>query len=539
MAQIFGEFLGYREIGIGDNFYELGGDSIIAAKMINTVNQRMGLNVAVEELLKHPTIEELAKILNKRQIPKTGDTGKYPLEPGSPREEGATAGFLSINPMEKKEYYPTSEFQEALHIYSQIRGSKGVGVAYNLPLALLVEGKVDKQRLEQVFQGLTERHETLRTWFEEVKKQSVQRIHHHPAFKLDYIQVENEINQDIDALIKDFVKPFDLEKAPLLRVRLVKLEREAEKYLLLIDIHHIISDGQSGMILMKDFMDLYRNQPLEPLPVQFKDFIQPRLDAGGAVIAKKQEAYWLDVFKEGVPELDMPLDRPRPWMQSFKGDNVYVGNSEGLKERLNELASTTQTTLFMVLLAAFNVLLFKYTGNQTIVTGVPSAGRRFPGMKPLIGSFVNTLPLKNHPGKSKTFTQLLAEVKLNSIKAFENQDYPFGRLVRKLGVQKQLGRNPVYDVMFVFQNQENLETGLDIEGLKFKPYRVLRNNTDVDLVLDVNEKHRQLFFRWRYCTRIYNRESIETMAANYIKILETIIRDKDILIQNIDVQSPN
>jgi NAD(P)-dependent dehydrogenase (short-subunit alcohol dehydrogenase family)/acyl carrier protein len=532
MAQVFGEFLGYREINVYDNFYELGGDSIIAAKMIQAVNHRHQLSLAVEDLLRCPTVAELGDILKGKN---SGAAREKTLQQTLPAEAlTAGRGYLTIQPVEKKEYYPAAEFQKTAHILSQLKGSKVVGLTYNLPVVMVVEGDIDKKRFSHIFQVLAQRHEALRTSFTEVDKQTVQRIHDKVFIPVDFIEVEND--RGIDALVTDFIKPFDLGQAPLFRVQLAKLpaKNSPRRHLLLMDIHHGVSDGQSGMNLLKDFTDLYGNKELPELPVQFKDFINCRHQACNRPVLEKQEAYWLEVFKGGVPALNMPLDRPRPWMQSFKGDNVYTEAGEELSLRLNQVASRAGLTSFIVLLAAFQVLLSRYTGNEDMVIGVPVANRRHPQLQPLVGSFVNMLPLRNAPGKSKTFKELLNQVKANVIEAFENQDYFFGELIRRLGIQKELGRNPFYDVMLAMQIHE--KPVMETKGLTFTPYPVLKNSADIDLTLDVKEKDKQLVFRWEYCSRLYNRETIEGLAANYTAVLEHITRDLNIFITDIAVE---
>jgi len=535
MAGIFAEFLGYREISVYDNFYELGGDSIMAAKMIQAANQRMAVNLALEDLLRFPTIAELVSNLNRENDGQSKENRQDPnLSTLSSGESPKGQAYLTLEPVEKKEYYPASEFQKAVYILGQLRRGKSMGLTYHLPMALVIEGNVDKNRLWQIFQQLAQRHETFRTWFEYVDKQPVQRIHDEMAIPLDYIEVGS--HQGIDSLVSEFINPIDPGKAPLFRIRLVKLEAPSStgRYLLLMNTHHSISDGQSGVNLMKDFAALYRGEELFPLKVQFKDIMEYRGHAGAGSVLEEQKAYWLGIFKDGVPDLKIPLDSPRSWIKSYKADNVFTQVGEGPYRRLNRWASRAGATLFMAMVAAFHVLMSIWTKDEDLVIGVPAAGRRHPQLEPLVGCFVNILPLRNDSSKNKTFKELVGQVKTNTIQAFANQDYFFGDLVRALGIQKQLGRNPIYDVMVAMQVHE--QPAMELDGLKFTPYDIAKNSTDVDLTLDVSEKERGLFLRWEYCCKVLKKETIESWAADYTKILETVSRDDDIFIKDIAPQ---
>ncbi|MCU0285841.1 MAG: SDR family NAD(P)-dependent oxidoreductase, partial [Acidobacteria bacterium] len=518
IARFFGEYLGYNEININDNFYELGGDSIIASKIVWAANACPGVNLVLEDILRYPTIKDLAHQLEMKNTGtcRSNSPVATPLPGTGPA--GSNGDFLTIPPVEKKDYYPISDFQEAIFTLSQLKGSKSIGTAYNLPSALLIEGEIDREQIPGIFQQLVDRHETLRTSFCYVGKKPVQRIQDKVAISMDYIEAEP--GKDIASLIKEFIKPFDLGRAPLLNVRLASLEAGTSRYLLLIDIHHITADGQSGVNLIKDFCDLYAQKKPGPLTIQFKDYLEWFSSSLNKPMLAKQEKYWLDVFSNGVPELHMPLDYPRPWLQSFKGASVCFESSEKLAKDLNEMAAQNTATLFMVLLAALNKLLFAYTGDEDIVVGAAAAGRRHHQLEPLVGSFINILALKNSPGIQKSFKELLEHVKTNLLQAFENQDYPFGQLARKLDTWKQLGRNPICDVLLVLQNQDRV--AMEVNGVTFVPQPVEIDALDIDLNFNIKEKNNRLFIRLEYCPRLYKQETASALLADYTDILETI-----------------
>ena len=287
----------------------------------------------------------------------------------------------------------------------------------------------------------------------------VQRVHKELDFKLSYTETKEE---DIPSIIEEFIRPFDLSKAPLLRIGLAKVSEH--KHIFLFDMHHIISDGISMNILIKEFISLYGGEKLPELKIQYKDFSAWQNELFKTEGIKKQEEYWLNTFSGEIPVLNMPTDYPRPAVQSFEGDSIDFNVDSELTKELNKLAAETGSTLYMVLLAAYNVLLSKYTGQEDIVVGSPIAGRQHADLDNIIGMFVNTLAMRNFPESSKTFKEFLAEVKDNALRAYENQDYQFEELVEKLNIPRDMSRNPLFDTMFVMQNTDN--TILAAGGIK-------------------------------------------------------------------------
>ena len=276
---------------------------------------------------------------------------------------------------------------------------------------MLVYGKVERQNFERALKNLLNRHEVLRTSFGFVDGELVQFIHDDVRFEIGYHKEDKNdaAGFDIDGMISNFIRPFDLSKAPLLRAEMVKLE--PEKHLLMLDMHHIISDGMSMVVLVREFMRLYQGQELPPLRIQYKDFAcwQNKLFASNEF--KNQETYWLEVFKKDIPVLNMPTDYKRPSIQSFEGARVSVNLDETLMKALKNLALRTQTTMYMVLLSAYYVLLHKYTGREDIIVGSPMAGRPDAELENLIGMFVNTLAMRNFPESGGKYNDFLNEDK--------------------------------------------------------------------------------------------------------------------------------
>ncbi|HEX3045793.1 MAG TPA: D-alanine--poly(phosphoribitol) ligase subunit DltA, partial [Bacillota bacterium] len=552
LANLWQEILGLKQVSITDNFFELGGHSLKATALISKIHKEFNTEVPLKAIFQMPTIRELARfIINARR-----------------------SIYSEITQVLEQDYYPVSSAQMRLFILQQLAG---IGTGYNVSGATYIDGELDRKRLITVFEVLIDRHETLRTSFEIIRGEIVQRVHQKVLFTIREWDLENETTshqERIDQILDEFIRPFDLAQAPLLRVGLIKLN--SRRHLLIYDLHHIIADGTSMDILVSEFIRLYVGEELPPLRIQYKDYsawqrslihaeawqrslfhaeawqktlISKESHAGlwqnqmmggesgeerfaGAVF-QKQEAYWLDQFQSHgeIPVLHLPADFPRPTTQSFEGDLINFGISSELTEQLNRLALKTGTTLYMTLLAAFNILLAKYSGQEDLVIGSPIAGRPHADLEGIIGMFVNTLALRNYPQGLKTFREFLTEVKENALKAYENQDYPFDELVDKLALKRDLSRNPLFDVMFVLQNTGT--RGSQRSGLEFTPYDFAEGVAHFDLTFEAVEQDGKLFFSFEYCVKLFRRETIERMAEHFRNILFEVTANPEIKIAHI------
>ncbi|MEJ8545005.1 non-ribosomal peptide synthase/polyketide synthase [Brevibacillus borstelensis] len=495
LADIWQEVLGIERVGATDSFFELGGHSLKAMTVIHLVHKAFHVELPLRVLFECPTIREMAAYI----------------------DAGEKAEYESIRPAAPQEFYPVSSAQKRMYILHQFEGS---GISYNVPGVMLLEGKLDDRRFAHALRSLVDRHESLRTSFHSINGEPVQKVHEHVELEIVY----DETTEDqIENTIKSFIGPFDLETAPLFRAGLVKLG--PEKHLLLLDMHHIIMDGVSLEILIEEFAALYEEKELSPLRIQYKDYAAWQAGVYQTEAFRKQEAYWLDAFAGEIPLLNVPTDFPRPTVQSFAGDNIQLGSGKQLTEDLRRLAAETGTTLYMVLLAAYNVLLSKYSGQEEIVVGTPVAGRSHADLQPIVGMFVNTLALKNKPVGQLSFREFLGDVKQNALAAFQNQDYPFENLVEKLQVQRDLSRNPLFDTMFSLGNG-NTE-GIAIDGLRLVPYEVEGKVAKFDITLDAVELQDEIVFQFGYSTMLFARSTMESWTAHYLQILQTIVADPD------------
>ncbi|APB69496.1 non-ribosomal peptide synthase/polyketide synthase [Paenibacillus polymyxa] len=495
-----------KVVGVTDNFFDLGGHSLRATTLVSKMHKELGVEFPLRDVFRYSTVEEMAAAMEL-------------LEIGS---------FTAIPAAEPSEYYPLSSAQKRLYILNQLEGAE---LSYNIPGAMLLEGELDRQRFEEAFRGLVARHETLRTGFEMVKGEAVQRIYEEAAFQVEYVQISGE---QAEETVRQFVRPFDLAKPPLLRVGLAELA--PDRHILMFDTHHIVSDGVSIDVLIEEFVRLYSGEQLESLRIQYKDYaVWQQSDEQKAQLAK-QEAYWLDMFRGELPVLELPADYPRPAMQSYEGRTLQLFMHSEKSEGLKRLAAENGATLYMVLLAGYTILLHKYTGQEDVVVGTPIAGRNHSDVQPLIGMFVNTLAIRSYPAAGKTFLDYLKEIKETTLGAFEQQNYPFEELVDKVNVARDLSRNPLFDTMFALQNTENLE--IQLPGLHLSTYASEEIVSKFDLSLDVTEIEEGLEYLFEYATALYKTETVEKLAAHYLQLLESILRNPSATIAELGILTP-
>ncbi|MEK4076657.1 amino acid adenylation domain-containing protein [Paenibacillus sp. FSL M7-0656] len=504
LAAIWQEVLGLaKEIGVHDNFFDIGGHSLRATTLVSKIHKELNVDLPLRDVFRHSTIESMATAISRldQQI------------------------FVSIPVTDGREVYPQSFAQKRLFILNQLEVAE---LSYNMPEAMMLEGALDRARFEETFRKLVARHEMLRTGFEMVDGEASQRVYQDVNFAVEFYQADE---QEVEAVVHGFVRPFDLTKPPLLRVGLVELA--PERHILMYDMHHIISDGVSMEIFVEEFVRLYGGEQLEPLRIQYKDYTVWQHSQEQQERLQHQGAYWLDMFQGELPVLEMPTDYPRPAVQSYEGQTLEFSFDASKTGGLKQLASETGTTLFMVLLAAYNVLLHKYSGQEDVIVGTPIAGRNHGDVQPLIGIFLNTLAIRSYPSSEKTFLSYLNEVKETTLRALEHQNYPFEQLVDKVQVTRDLSRNPLFDTMFTMQNTENEQ--FELEGLRLIPYPSVLDTAKFDISLDVGEENGGLDYSFEYATALYKRETIERLAKHYEQLLLTIVNRPDAKIAELNL----
>jgi amino acid adenylation domain-containing protein len=499
-------------IGIDSDFFELGGHSLRATIMVSKVHKKLNVRLPLKEVFKSSTIRELSQSI------------------AALTEER----FTAVRPSERKAYYVLSSAQKRLYILQQINRDT---TAYNMPMVLRLEIDFDRQRFEETFAKLIARHENLRTSFEMIDEEPVQRVHESVDFKIDYYDLD--ASADEARLIAGLVRPFNLSQPPLLRVKIIRPVDGGD--ILMVDTHHIISDGISHGILRKDFMALYGGEQLPGLKLQYKDYAQwqeAQLKGEGL---EKQEAFWLKEFQGEIPVLELPTDYPRPPALSFAGDVLTIELSKEESGNLEKVARQEGATMFMVLLALTTILFSKLSGQEDIVIGTPVAGRRHADLEKIIGVFINTLALRNFPQGEKTIKAFLAEVRERTLNAFENQEYQFETLVERVVVDRDPSRSPLFDTLFAFQNYDDTDTDT---GTKDQPgvaqfntsdYGYQDRTTKFDLDVDVKWVRDRLIFSLKYSTDLFKRQTIERFVAYFREIVSAVIEDREKTLSEIAV----
>jgi amino acid adenylation domain-containing protein len=534
------------DIGIDSNFFELGGHSLKATVLISRVHKELDIKVTLTEFFRRPTIRGFAGVVESRV--------------------GKVSPYSILEIFEKKEYYPLSSSQRRLFLLYHIDGKSTV---YNIFNLLPLEGRLTKSGVEAIFRSLIKRQGSLRTSFMFVRGEPVQRVHEEVEFEIEYFEV-HELNElarnknnknfyrsgvnSIGSSAKEpavrrsldtFIKPFDLSFAPLMRAVLVSLEDT--KHFLLVDMHHIVTDGASLVIFSEDFKSLLEGRNQAPLRLQYKDYCQYQWKERGKESFKSQETHWLKEFAGEIPVLSLLTDFPRPTQQSFEGSIADFAISASETRALSELALEHNSTLYMVLLAIFTIFLSKLSGQEDIVIGTPVAGRVHDDLQGIIGMFVNTLALRNFPDGEKTFLEFLHELTAKTLEAFENQEYPFEELVDKVAVNRDISRNPLFDVMFMFQDifleVEAGSPGIDLPPSTSLPGQYRENikyehrTAKFDLTLAASPRDNRLFFTFEYCIKLFKAETIDYFIDYFKRLILGVLEEPGRKISSIEIIS--
>ncbi|MBN2862737.1 MAG: amino acid adenylation domain-containing protein [Bacteroidales bacterium] len=490
LVLIWQDILGIERIGIRDNFFELGGHSLKATIAVSRIMKELGKEVPLREIFARPRIKEMGEYIRN-----THDTE-----------------FNRIDEAEKRDFYPVSSAQKRMYVLSMLEGN---GTGYNISGIMEIVGEIDGDRFRETIGKLIERHEAFRTGFELINDEPVQKIYD----SIEPDVVVEELNEDeIEKAVEEFVRPFDLSKPPLLRVKLASISNK--QHLLMFDVHHIISDGTSMEIVSEEFANLYNGNELPDLRIHYKDFALWQNKISKTEYWKKQEKFWLSRFEGELPILNLAGDYTRPKIQSFEGAVVQITADEDLTRGIERLARESKSTVYMILLAVYNVLLAKYSGQEDIIVGTPTAGRPHADLEGVIGMFVNTLAMRNYPEGHKRFSEFLNEVKENSIGAFENQDYQFEDLVESLEVRRDTSRSPLFDTMFALQNIPVQEKS--IEGMEMRPYTREERTAKFDLFVEAFQIGQEIRMNFEYCTKIFKKETIERMGVHFLNLLKVL-----------------
>ncbi|WP_233475922.1 condensation domain-containing protein [Paenibacillus sonchi] len=411
-------------------------------------------------------------------------------------------------------YYPASPAQKSIFMADKLSGR---GTAYNVPVIRRIKGMLDAGRLGEALKKLVNRHESLRTTFELDADSGMLRQKVHPAVSFAFPVYELSETETV-LLIQDFVRPFRLDKPPLFRTALIRLT-DREETVLIIDMHHIITDGMSVSILLRDLAALYENKELEVLKLQYKDYAIRQSQLAGTEQWNRQEEYWLGVFHEPVPALPWAGRRTEHRAGEDPSRTAYFAMDEQTSCALHRLAQTTESTLFMVLMAAFTALLSKLSDCEDIIVGMPTSGRHHEGLDNIVGMLVNTLAVRFFACRKLSFQEYLHQVKEKLIEAYENQDYPLDSLVEKLNGSHYLQGRPLFNVMFQFAEMEAAE---QIDAIDMVPFGHDSVPGKFDLHFIVVQENSSLGLEITYFESLFSEETIGELISGFIEIIQVI-----------------
>ncbi|WP_019912672.1 SDR family NAD(P)-dependent oxidoreductase [Paenibacillus sp. HW567] len=510
ISSIWQSVLGHEQISREDDFFDLGGDSLKVLTVAERIYQAIGIKIPVSVFFHTTVLNALAQHIR----------AAYPT---------TAKEYAAIQKAAPEAHYPLSSAQKRLYFQQQLQPDS---IAYNILETIRVEGELDLDKLQNAFDQLIHRHAVLRTSFDVINGEIVQIIHDHAGLQVEHVTVKEE---EVDPVIEQFMQPFDLRSAPLLRVKLVRCG--AHKYVWLFDIHHIIVDNLSVELLKSELIHIYNGQAeqLKPIALEYVDFVGWQNERIRRGEFDKQTEYWLQQLSGELPELQLPADYPRPAMLSCQGDIYTCTLDETVTARLKQGMKDNTTTLFMNMMALFSVLLQKYTGQDEVMIGASLAGRNHADLVDMVGMFANVLPFRSRINRKASFEQLLTEVKAQSLQIFENQDVQFELLVEALGWSRQLSENPLFNVMLVLPEVAPAEAVMDRVRLQVYPFR--NPSSKFDLTLWVYDYGDRIELRMEYSTDLFARRTITTMCRHLLDIAGQVAGNPDILVKEIMLDS--
>ena len=523
LAGIWCEVLRIRRIGIDDNFFELGGHSLLATQIISRIREVFEVEVPLRSLFEAPTVAGLAQRIE------------------TARQQQPAVQAPSLVPVPRDEDLPLSYSQERLWFMDQLEPGTA---AYNMPFAARLHGELNLAALERSLNEIMRRHESLRTTFTKIDGRPVQVINEPQWLTLPVTDLRQfpggERETEARRLAgEESLRPFDLSRGPLLRARLLTLDDD--EHVLLLNMHHIVSDGWSMDIFFRELTALYSafraGQPsrLAELPIQYADYaVWQRTWLQGDVL-EEQLAYWKKQLAGAPSLLELPIDRPRPAVQSYQGKRLHLELSAEVTARLKDLSRREGVTLFMTLLAAFQCLLSRYSGQTDIVVGTDIANRNRAQTEGLIGFFVNQLVLRTDLSGDPTFLEVLQRVYETALGAFAHQDLPFEKLVEELQPERTLSHNPLFQVTFGLQNA--LGSGVSLPGVALSKFKVDVMSVKFDLILLMADTDQGLVGTLHYNSDIFDEPTMERMLLHLSTLLDAVAADPSLRVSALPLLS--
>jgi amino acid adenylation domain-containing protein len=511
------EVLKLDRVGTHDNFFELGGHSLLATKVISRVRRTFGVEIEVGSMFENPTAAGLA-----RRIERAMTAGEKDMAPPLVRVEREGRGIIKL---------PLSFAQQRLWFIDQLTPNNPL---YNIPSAVRLEGRLDLKALERSLGEIVRRHEALRTRIEVEKGEPVQVIDEWKHWRLWIEDLTSLTRKEKEEEVKRMAREeaetgFDLSKGPLLRVKVIKLEEE--EHAALFTMHHIVSDGWSIEILIGEIGVLYRAyskgepSPLEELPIQYADFAVWQRGWMKGEALEAQLEYWRKHLGGNLPALELAIDRHPPEQRSHSAARADMLLTPGVTEEIKSLSRREGVTLFMALLAAFKVLLYRYSGQEDIIVGTAIANRNSIERERLIGFFVNILPLRSDLSGDPTFRELLGRVRDVALGAYAHQEAPFEKLVAELQPKRNLDQMPLFRTLFLLQNEAI--PAADLPGLRMTPITAEGGAAKFDMSMFMSETEQGLIGTLEYDADLFDDAAIKKMLVHFQTLLERIVEDPD------------
>ncbi|MBF0428907.1 MAG: amino acid adenylation domain-containing protein, partial [Magnetococcales bacterium] len=497
VATAWSSLLNLPLVGREDNFFDLGGHSLMATRVMARLRDIFALELPLTLLFDHPTVAEMSHQIDAARL----QVNRMPPPP-------------PIQPMERPPLLPLSFAQQRLWFLEQLEGGLAT---YNMPGAIALTGPLDPDLLERAIQTIIARHESLRTSFVVIEESPIQKINPPSALPMRRVQM-----QDIQRFAtEEMQKPFDLTKDPLLRTTLIQTAPQA--HTLLFTFHHIAADGWSITIFMQELIQLYNNfaKKLPDLPIQYADYSQWQRQWLSGPVLESQLDYWKHQLADAPALLELPTDRLRPPIQTFHGTDTYFRVDAATSKAIAQLSRAKGTTLFMTLLATFATLLARLSDQEDLVIGTPVANRNRPETERLIGFFVNTLALRVDLSGDPPFQELLTRVRRMALDAFAHQDIPFEHLVDALQPTRNLSHAPLFQVMFALQNAPF--ESLEMTGLTITPLELFGKSAKFDLTLSMEESQEGLTGTIEYNTDLFDAATIERIIGHFQTLLASIV----------------
>jgi amino acid adenylation domain-containing protein len=504
LAALWSEILHIKKVGVHNSFFDLGGNSLSATRVVSKICKITGKELHLKDFFDHPTVRQLAGLLNQKEV----------------------SSFESIPVLPVLPDYELSSAQKRLWVLDKLDDNKG---AFNVHLAFHIEGSLDKEALRRAFEILVERHEALRTVFTAANSEPRQVISDIEmfSFNLNYTEKLDLSESDLrNHLESAQANPFDLVKGPLWRAKVIACGNN--KFIFSLTLHHIICDAWSIEVLIKEIINVYNtlrkgseNYKCVPLKFQYKDYAawqNAKLNGDESQILQK---YWLSLFQNGVPDFKLVTEFSRPVRKSYVGRTIKRIFKNSIKEGLYSLSNQQRTSLFMNLLSAVEILLYRYSGQSDILVGSPFVGREHPDLKDQIGFYVNILPLYIKVDREDEVADILQQVKRRTLEAFEHQVYPFNQLINDLQISRTADRSPMFDI------RVELHTALKVDGtlsnLVVTQIETEEQISQYDLTFRFLETEQDISLALNYSTVLYSSKYIEYVILHVQEVLEQMI----------------